>query len=281
MSSYEFTGKSVREAVAKACQELHVSEDSLEVQVIEESTRGFLGIVGHRDARIRVVVRPHAQAQETGEESPAPAVCSAGEEPAMEHKDDATEDQTEAELNLEPQAPGQPEEHHELPQAPVIDEELVNLSRTTLEGILQRIPVNAEVAASVVDGAIYLDIRGDGSGLLIGKRGQTLDALQFILSKCINKNAGASRRIEIVVDSENYRQRKRENLRETALKMSLKAKKTLKPVSFNPMPPSERRIVHLILAEDSEVYTKSYGEGPMRRIIVYPRKAGVNKRRRR
>ena len=280
MSSYEFTGKSVKEAIAKACEELNVSEDSLEVQVIEESTRGFLGIVGHRDARIRVTVRPHVEPEEPVVESPAPAVPQAVQEPAVEQKDDATQPPPEAELAWEPEVPDEAEEH-EPPQSAAIDEELVNLSRTTLEGILQRIPVDAEVVASVVDGAIYLDIRGDGSGLLIGKRGQTLDALQFILSKCINKNAASGRRIEIVVDSENYRQRKRENLRETALKMSLKAKKTLKPVSFNPMPPSERRIIHLILAEDSEVYTKSYGEGPMRRIIVYPRKAGVNKRRRR
>ncbi|MGC8907300.1 MAG: RNA-binding cell elongation regulator Jag/EloR [Desulfomonilaceae bacterium] len=280
MSSYEFTGKSVKEAIAKACEELNVSEDSLEVQVIEESTRGFLGIVGHRDARIRVTLRPVEPEQPVAESSAPVVVPQAVEKPRMEQKEDATETQPEAEPAVEPEASHE-EEERVTPQAATIDEELVNLSRTTLEGILQRIPVNAEVVASVVDGAIYLDIRGDGSGLLIGKRGQTLDALQFILSKCINKNAASSRRVEVVVDSENYRQRKRENLRETALKMSLKAKKTLKPVSFNPMPPSERRIVHLILAEDSEVYTKSYGEGPMRRIIVYPRKAGVNKRRRR
>ncbi|MGC9028201.1 MAG: RNA-binding cell elongation regulator Jag/EloR [Desulfomonilaceae bacterium] len=280
MSSYEFTGKSVKEAIAKACEELNVSEDSLEVQVIEESTRGFLGIVGHRDARIRVTLRPVEPEQPVAESSAPVVVPQAVEKPRMEQKEDATETQPEAEPAVEPEASHE-EEERVTPQAATIDEELVNLSRTTLEGILERIPVNAEVVASVVDGAIYLDIRGDGSGLLIGKRGQTLDALQFILSKCINKNAASSRRVEVVVDSENYRQRKRENLRETALKMSLKAKKTLKPVSFNPMPPSERRIVHLILAEDSEVYTKSYGEGPMRRIIVYPRKAGVNKRRRR
>jgi spoIIIJ-associated protein len=184
--------------------------------------------------------------------------------------------------------PAEPEPPSELTQKEVtdesqdpIDEHTVEQVKKILEGILERIPVEAEVVSSVADGAINLEIRGDGSGLLIGKRGQTLDALQFVVSKCVNKGAPSNKKVEVTVDTENYRQRKTENLRETALKMSQKAKKTLKPVSFNPMPPSERRIIHLILAEDSEVYTKSYGEGPMRRIIVYPRRGGANKRRRR
>ncbi len=280
MSSYEFTGKSVKEAISKACAELNLSEDDLDIEVIEESARGFLGIVGHRDARIRVSVKLSSAMVQPEEELPAVSSPTVSQEIVVDERPELTPTEPESESAVEPETPDE-EEHPAATPRIVIDEEMVSRTRSTLEGILQRIPVEAEVAASVVEGAIHLDIRGDGSGLLIGKRGQTLDALQFILSKCINKNIPSSRRIEIIVDTENYRQRKRESLRETALKMSLKAKKTLKPVSFNPMPPSERRIVHLILAEDSEVYTKSYGEGPMRRIIVYPRKVGANKRRRR
>ena len=84
--------------------------------------------------------------------------------------------------------------------------------------------------------AIYLNIKGDGSGLLIGKKGQTLDALQFLVNKIINKDNQLGDKVEIIVDTENYRTRKRENLRDMAVKMSQKAKKTLKPVSFNPVP---------------------------------------------
>jgi spoIIIJ-associated protein len=137
------------------------------------------------------------------------------------------------------------------------------------------------VDSSIVNGAVYLDIKGDGSGLLIGKKGQTLDALQFLVNKIINKTSPPGGKVEVIVDTENYRLRKRENLKEMALKMSQKAKRTLKPVSFNPMLPQERRIIHLILAEDREVYTKSYGEGSLRRIIVYPRRGMASKRRRR
>ena len=123
--------------------------------------------------------------------------------------------------------------------------------------------------------------KGTDRAFSSGKRGQTLDALQFIVNKIVNKFNPPGQKVDIIVDTENYRERKKENLREVALKAGEKAKKSHKPVPLEPMPASERRIVHMILAEDRDVYTKSYGEGQMRRLIVYPRKALTNKRRRR
>jgi spoIIIJ-associated protein len=269
MQFQEFTGKTVKEAVAKACQELNTDEALLEIEVLEESTRGFLGIVGQRDARVRVRKRNildevmEAEASRISERSGADTVLERAEEP--EPPDDR--------LGAEPSGEDM-EPSGDLTEA---QEE----AKTILTGILERMLVDAEVHASIQDGAIYLDMKGDGSGLLIGKKGQTLDALQFVVSKIVNKSNPPGFKVEVVVDTENYRMRKTENLREMALKMSEKAKKTLKPVSLNPMPPSERRIVHLILAEEREVYTKSYGEGALRRIIVYPRRGLTSKRRRR
>ena len=106
-----------------------------------------------------------------------------------------------------------------------MDPALVDEARTVLEQILSKIPVEAEVESSIENGAIYLNIKGDGSGLLIGKKGQTLDALQFLVNKIINKENAPGHKVEIVVDTENYRLRKTENLREMALKTSQKAKK--------------------------------------------------------
>lgn len=268
MTSYEFTGKTVKEAVAKACAELNLDEALLEVEVLEESTRGFLGIVGHRDARVRVrrrnvlkeVLEVRAEAEIREPEEPVDSG----------HADDFEEEAADE--------PGAVEQGPSIGVDPAL---YLDEARTILEEILRRIPVEVEIDANVSEGAVYLDIKGDGSGLLIGKKGQTLDALQFLVNKIVNKNNAAGLKVEVVVDTENYRIRKRENLRETALKTSEKAKRTLKPVSLNPMPAAERRIIHLILAEDREVYTKSYGEGPMRRIIVYPRRAMASKRRRR
>ncbi|MBM3298974.1 MAG: Jag N-terminal domain-containing protein [Deltaproteobacteria bacterium] len=271
MSYYEFTGKTVKEAVAKACQELDTDETLLEIEVLEESARGFLGIVGQRDARVRVTKRNILK-----------EVVEADEEIFFEGE--AIEETSP--LPIEPdEAPEEPETAYEAidqeaaPSAATF--EAMEEARTVLQGILQRMPIEAEVHASLQGNAIYLDMKGDVSGILIGKKGQTLDALQFLVNKIINKNNPPGSKIEIIVDTENYRVRKTENLREMALKMSEKAKKTLKPVSLVPMPPNERRIVHLILAEEREVYTKSYGEGPLRRIIVYPRRAPLSKRRRR
>lgn len=278
MSWQEFTGKTVKEAIAKACEELAVDEALLDVEVLEESTRGFLGIVGQKDARIRVRKRDLLKA--VLEAEPEESV------PAQPEPEEASEQIVSDALFLqsEPPEPPEPPEVSEVPprSEPVPDSPFLEDARTVLKEILQRMQVEAEVEASMLEGSIYLDIKGDGSGLLIGKKGQTLDALQYLVNKIINKESVPGEKVDIVVDTENYRLRKRENLREIALKMSQKVKKTLKPASLNPMPPDERRLVHLILADDRDVYTKSYGEGALRRIIVYPRKASAgNKRRRR
>jgi spoIIIJ-associated protein len=270
MSFYEFTGKSVKEAIAKACEELNLDEALLEVEVLEESTRGFLGIVGQRDARIRVrkrnVLQEVLEAEELQPEQP--------QEPVLQ---EPVGQASETDLAEPSESAKEPEQ---APQA-LISETIVTQAREALSQILERIPVEAEVEASISEGAVYLEIKGDGSGLLIGKKGQTLDALQYLINKIINKDNAPGEKIEVVVDTENYRSRKKESLREMALKMSQKAKKTHKPVSLNPMPPHERRIIHLILAEDREVYTKSYGEGSLRRIMVYPRRGMASKRHRR
>lgn len=268
MSWYEFSGKTVREAIAKACEELDTDETLLDVDVLEESTRGFLGIVGQRDARVRV--RKRAILKEALEVEPEP-VAQMEELPA-----DSSVLQTDAQETAESELPEAPAVQQPVEVSPHLEE-----ARSVLEEILKRMLVEAEVEASMLEGAIYLNIKSDGSGLLIGKKGQTLDALQYMVSKIINKESVSGSKAEIVVDTENYRLRKRENLREIAIKMSQKVKKTLKPASMNPMPPHERRLVHLILADDRDVYTKSYGEGALRRIIVYPRKAAASKRRRR
>jgi spoIIIJ-associated protein len=270
MSFYEFTGKSVKEAIAKACEELNMEEALLDVEVLAESTRGFLGIVGQRDARVRVKKRNILkEVLEAEEPEPGPREAPVGQTAEPQEFESVSECK-----------PEHPEEVRESPKSTIPDH-FVTQALEVLRRILEKIPVEAQTEASIAEGAIYLEIKGDGSGLLIGKKGQTLDALQYLVNKIINKENPPGEKIEVVVDTENYRMRKKENLRDMAMKMSQKAKNTLKPVSFNPMPPHERRIIHLILAEDREVYTKSYGEGALRRIIVYPRRGSATKRRRR
>ncbi len=269
MTELEFTGKNVKEAVRNACEQLKVDEALLEVEVIEESTRGFLGIVGQRDARIRVkrrdILREVMGADDSASEcDEAQRSADSSEEPAA--------------TLIEESVPISVRETQEEEVTPPESSPAMQQAADILREILGRMSMEAQVQAQMVNGAVHLDIMGDGSGLLIGKKGRTLDDLQFIVSKIVNKDNSPADKIKVVIDTENYRARREASLREKALRMSDKAKRTLKPVWLDPMPPNERRIVHMILAEDRGVYTKSHGEGVMRKIVVYPRRL-ANKRR--
>lgn len=151
-----------------------------------------------------------------------------------------------------------------------INENGVQLAQGTLEKILELIPVETTVNAEQTDGKITLRIEGDTSGLLIGRRGKTLDALQYIVNKIVNK--ALDKKTYVVVDSENYRKRREESLTQLALKMGDKAKKIKKPVTTNLLNPHDRRIVHLTLQEDDSLDTKSRGEGLLKKVVIIPKK---------
>jgi spoIIIJ-associated protein len=145
-------------------------------------------------------------------------------------------------------------------------------AKTVLERIVAGIIVSATVEGRMEGGTIYLNIKGDGSGLLIGRHGQTLDAIQYIVGRIVGKQLGEKRMV--VVDTERYRERRKENLEQLAQRMGEKAKSTGRPVSLQPMSASDRRIVHLALKHDREVETRSEGEGGMKNIKIVPRKRG-------
>ncbi len=144
------------------------------------------------------------------------------------------------------------------------------LAKEALENILALIPVETTVSVSNVDGNIALNIVGDTSGLLIGRKGKTLDALQFIVNKIVNK--ALEKKTRVVVDSENYRQRRKDTLTQMALRMGDKAKRIGKPVTTNPLNPRERRIIHLTLKEDERLSTKSKGEGLLKKVVIIPKR---------
>jgi spoIIIJ-associated protein len=145
------------------------------------------------------------------------------------------------------------------------------VAKDALENILALIPVEGTtINAEQTDGTISLNIKGDTSGLLIGRKGRTLDALQFIVNKIVNKTL--EKRVPVVVDSENYRERRRNSLIEMALKMGDRAKKTRKPVATNILNPHDRRIVHLTLRDDKGLDTKSRGEGILKKVLIIPKR---------
>lgn len=143
-----------------------------------------------------------------------------------------------------------------------------------LSGILTRMTFECRVTAMETDDTIMLGITGDESGLLIGRRGQNLDALQYIINKAVNRSE--TDRKMIVVDSEDYRRRREESLLDMAQRIRDKVKKTQKPLSLGHMNAHDRRIIHLALQEDEGLITKSRGEGEYRKIIVLPARKTSN-----
>ncbi len=141
-------------------------------------------------------------------------------------------------------------------------------ARDLLEGILQRMNIPTEVRLLESEDSILLQIRGDGNGLLIGKNGQNLDAIQYIVNKAVHRSANDSKRV--VIDTEEYRKRRETSLIETALQTAQKVRKTHKPVTLGPMNPHDRRIIHLALKNDKSLNTKSRGEGDFRKIVILP-----------
>jgi spoIIIJ-associated protein len=155
-------------------------------------------------------------------------------------------------------------------QAPA--ESAVQHAKDVLTRILSHIELPTVVEAEFTDDQITLNIISNGSGLLIGKRGKTLQALQYLVSKILQREMGES--VSVVVDTENYRSKRESGLSELAQQLSEKVKKARRPFTTGPLNAHDRRVVHLALKDDQDVRTKSKGEGNLRKVVIYPVKKG-------
>jgi len=236
METYEFEGKNDEDAIENACRQLKLSREEFDIEIIEPGSAGIFGLVGSRKAKIRVSVTK--------------------EEPKLPQEENI--------ITVVKETLSSGEENG------------VAVAKEALENILALIPMEGtSVLAQQVDGTINLNIEGDKSGLLIGRKGRTLDALQFIVNKIVNKSL--EKRTRVLVDSENYRQRREDFLVQMALRMGDKAKKTRKPVATNLLNPHDRRIVHLALRDDNELGTKGRGEGILKKVIIIPKRYNSSK----
>ncbi len=150
-------------------------------------------------------------------------------------------------------------------------------AKEILTKILDYVNLPTVVEAESREDHVYLNIISNGSGLLIGKKGQTLSALQYLVGRILTKELGQA--VPVIVDTENYRARREKSLQELAKQLSRKVKKTRKPVATGPMSAQDRRIIHLALKDDPLVKTKSKGEGNMRRVVIYPTRTSSRNRR--
>jgi len=255
----EFSGKDVDVAIKNACEALSVSKDELKYDVISEGASGIFGIVGRRDAKIRVVLPTNGA--ETELETELEGIRSIVDEAFGEDTRLAETKKKEVPVA----APA-----FETPEPVDVSEASIALGIEALQKMADLITDDARVSAQADQDRLTLKIEGGNAGILIGRKGQTLDAMQFLTDKIINRKSEA--RVRVKVDIEGYMETRKSNLKHLAFKMADKAKKTGRPATINQMSAQDRRIVHLALKDDTNVRTQSMGDGYYRRLVIFPKK---------
>jgi spoIIIJ-associated protein len=270
MEAFEIEAKTIDEAIEKACREFGVPREKLNIEIISEGTSGFLGF-GQKKAKIRAGLLSIDRALEEdffGEE----AETVRREKPReMPKEKPIPREPEEIPLPVRP-AVARAEEAPPAPATAVQDPEFARKARELLLGILVRMDLEYPVAVEETEDAIRLNIQGECSGLLIGKHGQNLDAIQYIVNKALHKGSNGGK--PVVIDIEAYRKRREESLVTLAAKLGDKVKKTRKAVTVSNMNAHDRRIIHLALQNDSALVTKSRGEGEYRKIVIMPSRKG-------
>ncbi len=299
----EFEGKNIDDAIENACSSLSVSKRELAYDVISSGSSGIFGIVGAKKAKIRVNV-PEKKRRSSGDDGSGydkddpDGVMSIVDEAFGEVKTEAPEERPKKKSDNrrkpnkkknEKPAPrpkaivedkrdeGFPPKYED--DIPVdVSEESVDLGLETLQKMIDLITTDATVVAETDQDRLLLKVEGGNAGVLIGRRGQTLEAMQFLTDKIINRKSES--RVRLKVDIEGYMETRKANLINLAHKMADKAKKTGKPSTINQMTAQDRRTVHLALKNDSGVRTQSMGDGYYRRLVIFPKKGNYKKRRR-
>ena len=279
MEFKEFSAKTVDEAITKASIEFETSSENLEIQVISQGKAGFLGF-GAKPAIIR--------AGKKEEEEILPEDVKEGKEPAKKSAPARKEEKKEQKRDHKKEQRKEPKRENtvKVQDVPAEKEEKLREERKVLlrteeeiaeikdeavkflSGVFKAMGLQVEIKIEYKneDGNLDIDFEGEDMGILIGKRGQTLDSLQYLTSLVVNK--GRQGYIRVKLDTEDYRNRRKETLENLARSIAYKVRKTRKPVSLEPMNPYERRIIHSALQGNRYVETYSEGNEPYRHVVV-------------
>jgi len=312
MDFSEKWGQDVDEAVKLALRDLKCDIEDVDIQVLEEPSKGFLGL-GSKLAKVRVTLKS-VKAKETKEETPAAKYAAPAESGAQraefkkEFKQDYKKESRETREPRENREPREPRERREFKdsgpretrdyrdnkgqtprsdaadskgeQAPAVRTRRVS-SVTRPDNLVpveshpaldflrettQKMGLELSIKAEANDETLFLSIEGSDSGTIIGKRGQTLDAIQYLTSLVVNKEK--DKYIRVVVDAENYRVKRENTLEQLAERLAGKVIKTRRTVRLEPMNPYERMVIHATLQDNPKVKTRSEGEEPYRRVII-------------
>lgn len=279
--SIRVSAKTLDDAITEASVQLGVTSDRLEYDVIEKGSAGFLGI-GMKQAVIEAWRKeePEEEKQDIKEifseseilgelknERPVNEKREKKEKRQRDQKKEAKKEEikeeVKAEETTEEAAPVKEEKNKPVEVEPQTVSAVEKFIQDTLGAMNMEVEISSEIDG---DGALCVNMKGEHMGILIGKRGQTLDSLQYLANRVANKHQEGYVRVKI--DTENYRARREETLRHLAKNIAHKVKRTRRPVSLEPMNPYERRIIHSALQSDPYVTTHSEGEDPYRKVVV-------------
>lgn len=237
MKIVEKSGKTTDEAIEAALKELGVLREDVEVEILEYPTRGLFGFIGSRAAKVKVCL-PEKQIKKS----------------QVEKKYSVFESEKKTSLNKLEKA------------VTIYEEEPVKFALEFLDKIFSKLGVKVKNEVTQDNGFIYLSFSGDDLGILIGRRGETLDSLQYLVNLVVGKKT--EQKYRIILDVEGYRKRREETLIKLAQRLSEKVKKTGHNIVLEPMNPHERRIIHTALQNDIKIRTFSEGEEPYRKVVI-------------
>ena len=283
MSAKEYTAKSVEEALEKALNEMMLTREDIHYEIVQQPSKGFLGF-GQKDAVVRVSKKDAAEtkveavevkAVKTEEKAEVKAEIPVQEPtPVVEVVVDDTEEQEE-EVSFEEAFDTDIDEETEELDVAVAKADKKELyeaaeakGRAFLAKIFDEMKLDVVIDVKENGGYLVFDLQGENLGILIGRRGDTLDSLQFLLNLVINDKNNA--KVKGIIDIENYRAKREETLIGLGHKLAAKARKTGQKVVLEPMNPQERRIIHMALQNDKRVTTYSEGEEPYRKVVIEP-----------
>ncbi len=273
MRSIEAEGNTIDDAIANALETLQVERDRVDVEILSDATRGLFGL-GARKARVRATLRALVLEEESEQET----VPAREREPRRERAPRAPAGRRVGETPRRPRV--RPAEDLEMRERDVPDEAVtaalpipreavdrgIDFLRQTLELMSIEATVSCEDGPTPDD--VVLQVEGESSGIVIGRHGQGLDAIEYILNRMVAREFPSIG--HIVVDAASYRARRRQSLTDMAMRLAEKAKREQRTVTLNPLSPRDRRVVHIALRDDRGVSTRSQGTGLHRKLLIIP-----------
>jgi spoIIIJ-associated protein len=264
MDYTEKWGKDINEAVELALIDLKVSRDEVEVTVLEEPTKGFLGI-GAKLAKVRVEKKAPQKPEKPEKKEPEKKAPEKKEQPkkSSKPKEKKTNDKKSQEKKPEEKKKNIVLDDVDINDLKVVEE---HEALTFLKDITGKMGLDLDFSARVGEDLVYVEMSGKDSRTVIGKRGQTLDAIQYLTSLVVNKEK--EKYTKVVVDAENYRAKRERTLEQLANRLAAKVVKTRKHIRLEPMNPYERKVIHATLQKNPNITTRSEGEEPYRRVVI-------------